>query len=231
MKFTYTFKTSDGVRHEDVIECASRDTAFETLREKGIRPIKVVSADGSKANGETRFITRKRFVIAALVAGLLAGAAVVFYLSRADFRDARLIDFETRATEIVRKNAEMVSTLHLEVLRNYQEISSSKGTWMIDREIELSQFSFKEVRGTLKDLFREAYAVFPSGTKERGEVESVYQRMMDVVDLGEARIANDVKAFRLLKANREKWEVVNGQIEWKDPALAADFAAYTREFK
>lgn len=43
MRFTYTYKTSDGVRHESVIEARSKDKAFELLRAQGIRPIKVVA--------------------------------------------------------------------------------------------------------------------------------------------------------------------------------------------
>ena len=71
MKYTFAYKTSDGVRHEDSIEAASRDEVFATLRGRGIRPIKVVAADGSKANGEVQGV-RKR-----AVAGLVALAAVV----------------------------------------------------------------------------------------------------------------------------------------------------------
>ena len=76
MKFTYAYKSSDGVRHEAAMEAKSRDEAFEVLRGRGIRPIKVVAADGSKANGEVRGL-RKRAVfalvaLAALVAGVVA---------------------------------------------------------------------------------------------------------------------------------------------------------------
>jgi len=76
VKYTFAYKTSDGVRHEDSIEAASRDDVFEALRRQGIRPIKVVAADGSKANGEVRGL-RKRAVfalvaIAAVVAGVVA---------------------------------------------------------------------------------------------------------------------------------------------------------------
>lgn len=78
MKYTFAYKTSDGVRHEDSIEAASRDEAFEALRRQGIRPIKVVAADGSKANGEVRGL-RKRAVFA-LVALAAAVAGVVAYL-------------------------------------------------------------------------------------------------------------------------------------------------------
>ena len=76
MKYTFAYKSSDGVRHEDSLDANSRDEVFEVLRGRGIRPIKVVAADGSKANGEVRGL-RKRAVfalvaIAALVAGVVA---------------------------------------------------------------------------------------------------------------------------------------------------------------
>ena len=76
MKYTFAYKTSDGVRHEDSLDAQSRDEVFQVLRGRGIRPIKVVAADGSKANGEVRGV-RKRAVfalvaLAALVAGIVA---------------------------------------------------------------------------------------------------------------------------------------------------------------
>ena len=52
--FSYIYRTSQGDRLEATIEAASRDDAFATLRAQGIRPIKVVAMDGSKANGAGR---------------------------------------------------------------------------------------------------------------------------------------------------------------------------------
>ena len=76
MKYTYAYKTSDGVRHEDSMNAASREEVFTELRKRGIKAIKVVAADGSKANGEVRGV-RKRAVaalvaLAALVVGVVA---------------------------------------------------------------------------------------------------------------------------------------------------------------
>ena len=59
MKYTYAYKTSDGIRHEDSMIASSREEVFERLRKQGIKAIKVVAADGSKANGEVRGV-RKR---------------------------------------------------------------------------------------------------------------------------------------------------------------------------
>ena len=79
MKYTYAYKTPDGTRHEASIEAASRDAAFAALREQGIRPIKVVAADGSKANGAPVGVRRRVVVVAILVAVVAAvGATAVF---------------------------------------------------------------------------------------------------------------------------------------------------------
>ena len=47
MKYTYAYKTSDGVRHEASMDAPSREAVFESLRAQGIKAIKLVAADGS----------------------------------------------------------------------------------------------------------------------------------------------------------------------------------------
>ncbi|MBR3221448.1 MAG: hypothetical protein IKF72_04380 [Kiritimatiellae bacterium] len=78
MRFTYAYKTSDGARHEASMSAASREAVFEALRARGIRPIKVLAADGSKANGEIRGVRKRTVAALALLAA--AAAAVVAYL-------------------------------------------------------------------------------------------------------------------------------------------------------
>ena len=78
MKYTYAYKTSDGVRHEDSMNAASREEVFAELRKRGIKAIKVVAADGSKANGEVRGV-RKR-IVAVLVAVAALSVGIVAYL-------------------------------------------------------------------------------------------------------------------------------------------------------
>ena len=79
MKYTYAYKTSDGVRHEASMNAASRDEVFIELRKRGIKAIKVVAADGSKANGEMHGV-RKR-VVAALVVFVALGVGLLSYFS------------------------------------------------------------------------------------------------------------------------------------------------------
>ena len=76
MKYTYAYKTSDGTRHEASMEAESREAVFAALRAKGIKAIKVVAADGSKANGEVVGMRRRVvFALVVLAAAVVGGVA------------------------------------------------------------------------------------------------------------------------------------------------------------
>jgi len=81
LTYTYAYKTSDGTRHEATMEAPSRDAVFAALRERGIRAIKVVAADGSKANGEVRGL-RKRIVSFIVLFVAIVVGAMAFWLGR-----------------------------------------------------------------------------------------------------------------------------------------------------
>ena len=79
--FTYTYRSSDGVRHTDTIDAESRDVVFSTLRERGIKPIKVVATDGSKANGEVRVkVGVPKRVVAGICATLLVAVGFAYWM-------------------------------------------------------------------------------------------------------------------------------------------------------
>ena len=78
MKYTYAYKTSDGVRHEEAMVADSREAVFMALRQRGIKAIKVVAADGSKANGELRGVRKRVVVFSGIVMSTLVGAMVFF---------------------------------------------------------------------------------------------------------------------------------------------------------
>ena len=79
MRYTYAYRDSQGVRHEASIDAESRDAAFSILRRQGIRPIKVVAADGSKENGAPPVI--KKRIVAALIVSILILAVVAAILA------------------------------------------------------------------------------------------------------------------------------------------------------
>jgi len=80
------------------MNAASREEVFAELRKRGIKAIKVVAADGSKANGEVRGV-RKR-AVAALVALAAVCAGVVAYFGG------------TRTATVVAANSAISSPRH-----------------------------------------------------------------------------------------------------------------------
>lgn len=83
MKYTYAYRDSSGVRHEASVEAESRDAAFALLRSEGIRPIKVIAADGSKENGAI-YGVRKRVVAAVAVLAAIAAIVATSLYNRAE---------------------------------------------------------------------------------------------------------------------------------------------------
>ena len=69
------------------MDAPSREVVFAELRKQGIKAIKVIAADGSKANGEIRGV-RKRVVGVGAVAIALVVGGVAFWLGRGE-RPAR----------------------------------------------------------------------------------------------------------------------------------------------
>ena len=95
MKFTYAYKTSDGTRHEASLNAESREAVFATLRAKGIKAIKVIAADGSKANGEVRGV-RKRVLAVSVIGTALVAGALAFVAAN---RDAEGLAFGVTAAK------------------------------------------------------------------------------------------------------------------------------------
>ena len=102
MTYTYAYKTSDGVRHEDSMDAPSREAVFESLRARGIRPIKVVAADGSKANGEMRGIRRRVAVSIVVLAAVFAGGVAYFVGARSgDSGDVPSFEAEQTRRQVI----------------------------------------------------------------------------------------------------------------------------------
>ena len=98
MKYTYAYKTSDGIRHEDSMNASSREEVFEALRAKGIKAIKVVAADGSKANGEVRGVRKRVVAILVALVAVLTGLAVYLFGRSAENYQPSTINYHLSPT-------------------------------------------------------------------------------------------------------------------------------------
>ena len=231
MRFSYSYKTSDGVRHENRIEADSREAVFAELRRRGIKAIKVVSLSGSKANGEETVITRKAFVFAALFLGLFFGVGVAVWLDHSDLRSRRVIAIEQEADKVVERHKAAVATLHLDELRDYAAIAASKVPGFLDQKIRLCYHDLDTARTEIRELFRRPFVEFSDHPRELDELKRIYAKSMDSIDLIESRFAKDEKAYRLLDANRGNWTFSGATIVFSNPELEMRFSNLTREIE
>ena len=81
MRFTYTYRSSDGQRHTAEIEAESRDAAFAKVRaELGIKPIKVTAAGGQDTQDNRDAQDRRRVPVLGVV-GVLGVLAILALLA------------------------------------------------------------------------------------------------------------------------------------------------------
>ena len=103
-RFSYTWKSSDGERHVDVMCSRCKDDVFAKLRERGIRPIKVEA------------LPRPWWWWAAWCAVVLSIGMAIFIVNRwhtAEHR-AKIDEFKVSGETIIRQLEEEIAPLHLE---------------------------------------------------------------------------------------------------------------------
>ena len=232
------------------MDAESREAVFAALRAQGIRAIKVVAADGSKANGEVRRGARKRTIAAvAIAAAVLAGSAVYFLSPKRaasgrgeeeppaqvvsftnDQYRAAFTNLEAQAAQILLRHAAAIAALDLDVLANYQSIESAEDAAPFSKKVRQGYKVVDDSRVEVRELFKTIFTAFPPEcTAERDAAQELYAETMERLDSSERRIVKDEKALRLLVENRGKWHWRDGKVVWSDAALANEFEYFRRE--
>ena len=247
MKYTYAYKTSDGARHEGAMDASSREEVFEELRRTGIKAIKVVAADGSKANGEIRGIRKRTVVVISIAAALLAGGVVYLMVpsrqqdgqteehrpeiafTAEEYRVA-FTNLEARSARILLRHRETIKALDMDVLGDYQFIESTKDAEILNMKVRQGYRAVDDSRMEVRDLFKSIFSIFPAECRvEREEAQRLYAETMDKLEVSERRIVKDEKALRLLLGNRGKWHCLGGRVVWSDATLSNEFEYFRRE--
>ena len=172
MKYFYAYKSSDGMRHEDALEATSREEVFAVLRKRGIKAIKVIAADGSKANGAVQGV-RKRLV-AALFASAVVGTALILYWVRpaADVRPFQIA--ETR-----RQVIGDAAIIEQGIRSGWAEVFSEAGDRFLASfaipgvEAGVRQVKSDEIRRALDKNIK----ITPTDTLEAQQIKSMVQGM------------------------------------------------------
>ena len=229
MTFSYTYRTSDGVRHTSEIDAKRREDAFAALRAQGIRPIRV---EEKPMTPRERI---RRAVLWAAAAVVLAACAAGVW---ACVRHARY-QRETRAAfDSLKARAEAERTRHREdfgkvdfaLLRNYALVERSKDITFALEEIARGKGVVEASRVRVKDLFRDLYDLFPpESSNERLDAQRLYGEIMNEIDASEERLDAEECVLALLDENRDKWHVQNGRLLFSDVSLEREVGFFRKD--
>ena len=168
MKYTYAYKTSDGVRHEAAIEAKSRDEAFELLRGQGIRPIKVVAPDGDVSRQPRRTVV----MVAILLAAVVGAAAFALVLLRggatqvaAPPPSSMLVALREKATAVEARHRAAMTLADGDLAKIAKAVSEAR---------EEARVAFKDIMLTL------------ASPDEQREAKRLYGELMLLVDESES---------------------------------------------
>ena len=230
MKFDYTYKTSDNVRHSGIVEAKSREEAFAVLRARGIRAIRV------NLILEPMPLWKKLLVAAGSVC-LLVGLAVFLWLFRftvtgsgpADRAVApRYAELSANAEKVCAAHREAFGAVDTELLRNYALIERAVDLQRLDDELAKAKIVISNSREQMKSLFCEVPRIFADDPTSLSSAEKLFGEKIAEIDADEARIEADECAIVLLSENRGKWSVGKGAVKFTDKELARDFEFLTR---
>lgn len=240
MKVEYTYKTSDGKRHVETMNARSTDAAFAILRERGIKPIRVVRAkpDGFVAGVIYSCTSTAGIAVAvAVVAVVLAVIAVLHDVGKltppiepgVPRVAGETFKKLTHSVSLVeRAHAEAFASIDFELLRNYALIAEVSDLQKLYGEITKARIIIGNTRERLRAIFAEAPALFTNDKDGFSAAQALYGAQMSKVDADEAQIESDEAAITLLDEARDQWKVVKGELIFSNDALKKDFEMLTQ---
>ena len=197
-KFSYAYKTSDGVRHTGEMNAPSKDAVFETLRKQGIRPIKVTAVSPFNTDSRKRLPGLVIALSVVLVVALVASTIVFARHEGARHEDIPGDDvvYQESLAELTVK-ANIVRSSYRAAMRQLDFRNPDRGS---TNAFDVAKGVIADARGKMRDLFRGVYQVFPpSADVERRNAQRLYGEIMTEIDMVEENLE-----FEELKYAAEK---------------------------
>ena len=230
MLFAYSYMTSDGVRHADEIEAASRDEAFAELRRHGIRAIRVEA----KETGSKRWRNPWLAVTVVLLILCVIASGTFWVASQGRYQDRTrpiFTDLQSKADAIRMQYEAGIRLLDLRVLDDYSLLARHVDLSAVTNETRKAREVLSLARAQAGDLFSGVLEMFPpESANERIDAQKMYGELMNGIDATEGRIRQDERALALLDSNRDKWRVgENGRLVFSDARLRMEIEFFNRD--
>lgn len=250
--WSYTYKSSDGLRHEDMMSAPTKDAVYSELRRRGIRPIHVTERIAPVVRIGFRGLRKREWCIISCLGALALILAALFAFHAAEATNTpRGTDAQgTGRLPTVRQGAHpsyvtlvgkveqmvdafqrRVEAIDWELLANYALLAEKQNDISLFRaEIDKAHLMFNESRDNAKKEFFVLYETIPSSCEsDRTDAQRIYGILMGEFDKADERLYCDECAIEILAENLGKWRVIKGQVIWDDDMLRQTFLLYSRE--
>lgn len=218
--WVYSYKTSDGLRHEDEISAESKDAAFSLLRERGIRAIRVDEKIAPVVYSGLRGLRRRHYLILSLIVAGVSAVVValamvagrqttnkvptdsVVHVSAAQAgAKAYSCEFQDliRASETLREqHRKAESTIDTAMLSDLSDLSGER-VLAVRAEIEKGRAIVDVSRANIKKTFYPLYKnISAANGQEQIEAQRLYGQLMEEVDATEDWLDASEKFFKLV---------------------------------
>jgi len=243
--WTYSYKTSDGLRHEDEMSAPSKDDVYAALRARGIRAIRVEERIAPVVRRGFRGLRKRDWSLMLLCAAVAVAAAVVMIrrnavpaavppVAPAREPDATLDEphFKRLAKSVedaMSAFRDASGTLDLALLSNYRLAATESGVARMRAEIERGRKMVEAARLAVRGVYDLQYGTIPATcVAETEAAQRLFGLALSEIDAFSEGLDGDECALGLLAENRGAWRTASGAVRWDDPRLEREFQVFRR---
>ena len=231
MKYHYAYKTSEGKRLTDSMEARSREEVFEALRGRGIKPIKVVAADGSKANGEIRGVRKRVVALVAIVSAALTVAALLGYRRTkvaptpvySQSESFILNDMMSNWRLLESNFVSRLTQLDIRPLRDYSFVSDDAELIAETNRLVAAIALIEKAKQRSKGIFSSVPNVLNIESDAARDAQAKYGQWMDELETKEVAFDNRLRALLFLKENGGGMTLRDGKVSFSQGHLQTQF--------
>lgn len=250
--WTYSYKTSDGLRHEAEMDAPTKDDVYAALRERGIRAIRVTERIAPVVHRGFAGLRRREWMIVVLsIVALVAVVAIVVsgssskrpavdlapassqgvaeQLPSAAFDEPHFCRLAKSVEGALVTFRESAASLDVSVLAQYQLLTTREGERRVRQEIEQGRKTAEAGRSAVDAVYDMLYDTIPAENAEAiAAAQKLFGAAMAEIDVFAEALDADECAMELMIAHRGAWRIEGGAVKWDDPRLEREFTVFHR---
>lgn len=225
MTFLYSYKTSDGVRHENRIRAKSREQVFKLLRQEGIRPIKVTQK-GADVVRIAKLLVCGAFIGVLAFKLLMPGGSALPSAAASANCPKELVE---RVEEILLRYRETIANYDAEDGRFSSRGEISPVLQRVRQAGEVTDY----YRTFLQGIFSAAVSGMEVPDGVSASIRRYYGEVMSELDVVDERFRGREYVLTLLQDNWGAWRYGDRKdvpVVFDDAELQRDYDLHSAEF-